>query len=563
MENVSNSCYNEGMSITTRLKKRYLPAFSSAAAQPGPLPEKRATRAKAAHRERFSVLLIHPLFSHINDTTKRTLPVGLCYLAASIKKNLPEVTVRIYDAHIMRASPREIARVITGRRWDVIGISYWSVQAESAFAISRFVKKNTQSFLVHGGVHATLLPEEALRFADCVVLHEGEETFLELLRSKIGGKTKLRDIRGIAFKHQGALTRTPARPYLTDLDALPFPDYSLLPLERYDSPMHVTGGRRLPLIGSRGCPYNCTFCTSPIFWERKLRMRSPENIVAEIQRNIADYGIRAVHFWDDNMLIRRDWMEKLCRLILEKKLRLVWCGLSRAEHIVTNRGVLALMKRSGCVGIEIGIESFSDQAAEIVAKGENTSHMLRAAMLMKKAGIAPLYTHMIFTPGETIASYPLKQRFLDRISLKRFNADSALGQATTPHQKTAFAREAPKLGVVLCREHGHYNHQRTNFIPFSLLRDVPVKRFRGDGMEHLRSSVRLISTAFFWTPQEIQSYLTASFFFLKLIDGAKTVERLADGLTRILPLPREKALEYCALATMCLARKGLIGPGKA
>jgi len=514
------------------------------------IPKKRSAKS-----QKPNILLIHPVFS---STGKKTLPVGLCYLAAYLRNKINNLDLEIFDAHILNSSLSQIQRKILQRKWEIIGISYWTIQAENSFTISSFIKKHTDSFLVHGGVHATVCPEEAIKYTDCIVLHEGEETFFELVQAVLNGRKGFEDIQGIMYKKDGKIITTSPRTFISNLDELPFPAFDLLPLELYDSPMHVTGGRRLPLIGSRGCPYNCTFCTSPLFWKRKLRTRTPLNIVTEIAENKSHYGVHQIHFWDDNMIINKNWMQELCNLLISKKMKINWCGLSRAEHIVKHYNLLPLMKKAGCVGIEIGIESFSDQTAQMINKGEKVKDMMRAAIFMKKAGIVPLYTHMIFTPGETISSYHEKEGFLKSIELKRFSSDSNLGQATTPHRKTVFEKEASSLGVVLCKELGHYNHQRVNFIPFSLLNDIPIKNFKGEFMPYVLESLRLITTGISLNPKEIRAYIITTLLLLKYINGKNTLKQLTDKIIKAFHFPKENTMQYCALAIATLARKNLI-----
>jgi len=514
-----------------------------------------APKKRSAKSQKPSILLIHPVFSY---TGKKTLPVGLCYLAAYLRNKINNLDLEIFDAHILNSSLFQLQRKILQKKWEIIGISYWTIQAENSFIISSFIKKHVDSFLVHGGVHATVCPEEAIQYADCIVLHEGEETFFELVQAVLNGRKGLDDIPGIVHKKDGKIITTPPRPFISNLDELPFPAFDLLPLGLYDSPMHVTGGKRLPLIGSRGCPYNCSFCTSPLFWKRKLRTRTPLNIVTEIAENKRRYGIHQIHFWDDNMVINKSWIQELCNLLITKKMKINWCGLSRAEHIVKQRNLLPLMKKAGCVGIEIGIESFSDQAAQITNKGEKIKDMIRAARFMKKAGIVPLYTHMVFTPGETISSYYEKERFLKSIELKKFSSDGGFGQAATPHRKTVFEREAPSLGIVLCKELSHYSHQRVNFIPFSLLNDIPVKNCKGDFMPYVFESLRLILVSISLSPKEIRAYIITTCLLLKYINGKNTLKQLTNKIINAFSFPKENTIRYCALAIAALARKNLI-----
>lgn len=505
------------------------------------------------------ILLIQVPFPFGNHRHKKILPMNLLYLAGYTLEKNPHAVIRILDGQIHDMSLNEMKLLATKDPWDIIGIGYWTGQAPVAFELSELIKEKTESLLVHGGVHPTLCPEEAAKYCDLMVLNEGEETFFEIVR-QYPNREKILSIPGTAYNGENGLKFNPPRPPVKALDDFPFPAFHLIPdLKIYNAPMHVTGGLRVPLIGSRGCPYSCTFCSSPLIWNKKVRWRNPVKIVDEMEKVVDSHGITQFHFWDDNVMMKRDHMKQLCEEILRRGLKVNWCGLTRASHIIKYKEILPMMKKSGCVGIEIGIESFTEDSTDLILKGEGVQEMKDASRYMEEAGIAPLYTHMLFNPGENIKGYTEKQVFLDEVNQKNtaFLADSRLGQASTPHRKTQFEMEAKEQGEVFLKDHSTYVHHRINFIPNSLLDDVPAKN--GKGRESPFEFLEIILQAIFdWDENMIDQYIEASKILWEKIDGNKSVRLLCEEIKKDMDLDDYRSKLFVCLSIVGLAREGNI-----
>ncbi len=516
------------------------------------------------------ILLIHPPFALGNQRHKKILPMNMLYLSAYVMDRFPDVNVEMMDGQIKNLCLDEMYERITEKDWDIIGIGYWTAQAPIAFKLSEFIKNNTNALLIHGGVHPTVCPEDAVNYCDYVVMYEGEETFCEIVnivKNRSNRSNSLNGLKGIAYRNkssifnlQSSIVINPPRNYIKDLDSIPFPRWELAgDIKQYNSPMHVTGGLRLPIIGSRGCPYTCTFCSSPLMWDRKVRWRKPIKIVDEMEEAMKKFNINQFHFWDDNLMMKKGHIIELCNEIIRRGLKVNWCGLTRASHVTKHKDVLPLMKEAGCVGMEIGIESFTEDSTELVRKGEGVDEMAEASKNMEIAGIAPLYTHMLFNPGETITGYYQKQVFLNEVNSKNtaFLADSRLGQASTPHRKTDFEKEAKALGEVFVEDPSHYIHQRINFIPHSLLNDVPVKTRvkRGSPVRFLEVALQAI---FDWTEDMIDNYVQTANLLWERIDGKKSVKELSEEIKGLLNLSNYHSKIFVSLAIVGLAREGAI-----
>src|SRR5512135_1769714 len=211
--------------------------------------------------------------------------------------------------------------------------------------------------VVMGGPHPGYVDEEILstKRVDFIVRGEGEVTFSELVVAlEKNGRTD--SIQGISFFSEGKPVRTPARPFIEDLDSLPLPARHLIPIEDYQRTKF--GGRPIaPLITSRGCPYQCAFCSSSHFWGTKVRMRSVASLLSEIQEIHHRYHFNAMAFVDDTFNLFPKRVIEICHGIVEKKLDLWWWCLSRIDLLLRNEDMIHEMVWAGAKSVFIGVES--------------------------------------------------------------------------------------------------------------------------------------------------------------------------------------------------------------
>lgn len=334
------------------------------------------------------------------------LPLGVAYLAAYLREKGFDVSfvdavgedMEAYSAipelanGVFRGMPdeRTVARI--PEDVDVIGVSCmfsvnWVVARRLIQAIRRRFPNAT---LLIGGEHATALPEYSLRDApeiDFVVLGEGEHTTAELLRTlEAGGDPGT--VHGIGFLKDGEYVTPPPRARERDLDTLPWPAWDMLPVENYLG--HVTGGleygRTMPIIASRGCPYECTFCTNPVMWGNLWRPRPAEDVVAEIEHNIRTYNIASLDFFDLTTIVKRSWIVDFCNLMIERKLNVTWQLITtRSEKI--DAEVTQLMKDAGCVYVFYAAESGSNRVLSAIKKKVDKEAMLTSIGYSIDAGL--------------------------------------------------------------------------------------------------------------------------------------------------------------------------------
>ena len=526
--------------------------------------------------KKTKILFIQPPFKNNLNHVKLSAvvrPMGILYLAAYLRKYAKNVEVRILDAHAWNMSTKKTIDEISKEKWDIINISYWTSQALQAFDISKEIKKQFKdTLLLHGGIHASQSPEEAVDYCDYVIISEGEKTMLQIV-DKIQQNKDFSKTDGIAFKKNGKLAVNPQRDFIKDLDTIPFPAYDLINLKLYntgacENEMHVIGGEMLPIMGSRGCPYNCSFCSSPMMWRQKVRYRTVGNVIEEIKWAIEKFGINKFHFWDDNFMLIDKWVRELCNEIIKRKLNIYWTGLTRAEHIIKYKKTLPLMKKAGCVGIEIGVESANPETFEKVQKGQTLEETRKAIQLQKDARMVPLFTSMSFNVGETLDGYYVQNEFLNQVFTGNKYSRIYIGQFATPHPKTMFNLQAREEGLILAENWNDYTHFEINFVPNSVLNEVPVKN-RGsvrpeDYLFVIRGQIDARYDEFPLTEskitrlKKIMLHIKMTKYFYSLCNGNNTVLQIGKKISKKYNISFKRAIQFAAFVTTTFGQSGMI-----
>lgn len=359
------------------------------------------------------VLLINPPFYRLMKSHFNGLSLGLAYITAILEK--AGFNAKIYNADYLDKEDypkqeelfqnyqsykeilndegadiwEEVKRKIKDFNPDVLGIFMYTGAYKSAKIIARLAKSmNPELKVVVGGPHPTLAPEETIKNEefDFLIRGEGEFTFLELMEGKY-----FYNIKGLSYKKGGKIFHNQPREFIQDLDSLPFPARNLL-LEK---------GKNLDLgyvITGRGCPFNCAFCASPKIWQRKVRLRSVDNVIAELEELVKKYQIRKINFVDDTFTLNKERTKEICRKIIEKGLNIKWRCDTRANCL--DEELVSLMKKSGCVRARIGAESGSNKVLKLMQKYQTKEDVRKGAALIKKYGIGLTVYFMAGFPGE-------------------------------------------------------------------------------------------------------------------------------------------------------------------
>ena len=418
------------------------------------------------------VCLINPPRIHPKSWGKPNVhqPFEIAYVAALLER---QHKVRIIDAptegrrnleqidgtkYRVGLKNKEIADRI--RRWspDVVGInvpfSGWSKAAFEVASITKSVDKDIITVL--NGQHPSARPEDCLTHPDIdfAVIGEPEHTMFELVGALEQGIMQvLKKIRGIAFIKNRKKVITPRRAVIQDLDSLPFPARHLLPMDEYfaavkESPLR--GEIRKPwatMITSRGCPYNCVFCSIHIVMGKKWRGRSPENVVDEIEQLVRTYHIKQIDFYDDNMTLNKKRMETICDLIVKRELDIEWYAPNGVRADTLDENLLTKMRESGCKRIYIAPESGVQRVVDqIIKKNLDLKEVEKAVALSKKVGIKVACFFIIGLIGETKEDIEATINYAYK--LRQLGADRFYFSFATPLYGTELYEQAKRGGLL-------------------------------------------------------------------------------------------------------------------
>lgn len=376
-------------------------------------------------------------------------PMGLVYLASVLRNE--GAKVNLVDANVEGLNEDEVAKKILDTGSRIVGFTSTTPLFRWTMNIIRTLRKNRKDLIIlMGGPHPSMMPDKILEtgLVDIVVRGEGENTIKELHQYFTNGKLSLNDIRSISYITDGKIIHNPERPLIENLDELPFPSWDLLPIEKYHS---VARNRlSLPIMTSRGCPFNCVFCYKGIYG-RRYRTRSPENIIKEIKYLRDRYGIQEMTILDDNFTLNVKRVLDICDRIVQEKLVLPW---STPNGIRANPATLELfekMKAAGCYRIYVGIESGDERVLEFIDKGITLEEVKAIFSLAKQAGLETVAMFMIGNLTET-------EETIDKTINLSIKLDPDLAQftITTPYPGT-------KMHETILREGKLYLDSWENF----------------------------------------------------------------------------------------------------
>jgi len=269
---------------------------------------------------------------------------------------------------------------------DLVGISTITSTAPRAYAIGDKVRAMGIPVIM-GGPHVTYLAAEALEHADYVVRGEGETPLMRFVDAWDAGGT-FDAVPNLSFLEDGRLRETPALPPEKDLDGLPFPDFTLL---RPDRRRRFTPP--IPVLTSRGCPFDCSFCSVTGMFGKRFRFRSTANIIEELRRY--DKPGSSVFFYDDNFTASRERAKELLRAMIRERFRFQWSTQVRAD-VARDPELVSLMKKAGCHTVYIGFESVNPESLAEMKKKQTVADLIEAARVLRRQRIG---IHGMFVLG--------------------------------------------------------------------------------------------------------------------------------------------------------------------
>jgi len=371
------------------------------------------------------VVLIRPptLLRIVSFTVRPSPPLGVALIAGSLRAAGHQVTVIDAiaenpgqfipfkgDIYLQGLSYAEIIDRVT-LDTEMIGISamFTNNWLSDRVLIDMLGEHFPKAKIVAGGEHITGLPEICMQHTkhlDVCVLGEGEETVVELAEV-VGNKCDLSSVKGILFRTENNECRmTPRRARIKSLEEIPYPAWDLFPLQNYKEnklTQGVTSGEMsLPIIATRGCPYSCTFCSSPNMWGTRYYMREPDNVLAEMKYMIQTFGVKYFEFYDLTAIIKKSWIIEFSKKIIDEKLEIIWQIPAGTRSEAIDGEVAKYLYQSGCRNITYAPESGSPTMLKKIKKKVSLDSLLRSMQYSVEQGMNVKLNIIIGFPDERL-----------------------------------------------------------------------------------------------------------------------------------------------------------------
>ncbi len=344
-------------------------------------------------------------------------PIGLAYIVAALRQDGHPVTVVDAVAEAIDSYTRFddwpngllhgltaeelVARIPSDAALIGVSVMFTQEWPSSRYVIRAIRRAFPCATIAVGGEHVTAVPQRVLSECaevDCCVLGEGEQTLREVV-SALERDQPLESVAGVVTRSG----RSAKRPRIMQIDEIPEPAWDALPIENYIAAGVTHGiniGRTMPIMASRGCPYQCTFCSSPQMWTTRWNVRRPEAVVAEIKRYIDRYGVSNFDFYDLTAIVDKRWTLAFSRLLIESGLDITWQLPSGTRSEALDEEVLPLMRASGCRHVIYAPESGSKRMLELIKKKVDPARMLSSMRTAHRSRLGTKANIIIGFPGE-------------------------------------------------------------------------------------------------------------------------------------------------------------------
>ncbi len=366
-----------------------------------------------------------------------TPPLGLAYVAGTIRDGGHDVsfidgvgealdtrhTVK-NDCYLYGLSLDDIVDRVPSDA-EVIGVSCgfsfeWPTCRKLIFGIR---KRFPDALLIGGGEHVTAMPMQSIEESelDLGVLGEGEETALEVINAFAAGAIDKTLIEGIVYKDKdGKAVSNPRRARKRDLDNIPLPAWDITPIENYlerGFGFGVDRGRSMPLMASRGCPYQCTFCSNPLMWTTRWIARDPDILLDEIVAYQEQYKAVNFDFYDLTAIVKKSWIVDFCRKIEERGLSFTWQLPSGTRSEAIDDEVARLLFKSGCRNLSYSPESGSPAVLARIKKKITTDSVIESIASSFSQGMNVKCNIIFGFPGETLKEVFESYRFIIQMGM--------------------------------------------------------------------------------------------------------------------------------------------------
>ena len=439
-------------------------------------------------------------------------PLGIAYMAGVLQEN--NIDVEILDASAEDMDFNDVEKELLKRKPDLVALTALTPTIGRALETAQVVKETLpDAIVVMGGYHPTFNFIETLEDenVDIVIRGEGEYIMLNLVQA-LENQSSLHDVKGIVFedKNSKEIVVNPEAPLIQDLDELPFPALNLLPMKKYrllDMDTHMT-----TMITTRGCPMHCSFCSSAAMHGKKIRERSVENIVDEIEYLKTNYDIDTIAFMDDTFTLKKRKVMAICDEILKRNIEIMWGCTSRVDTL--DEKLLKKMKEAGCITIFIGAESADQQQLDNMCKNTTIAKIENAFKIAHKLKIRTIASVALGMPGDTKEIMNKTVKFVHKLK-----PNYAIYSLATPYPGTRFYKEAfeknlikikdwskytlitPILETIDCSLNDMRKIQAKAFMKFYLRPHYIIRQFLQDGPYLLKTIFGVIKTALSKTPK--------------------------------------------------------------
>lgn len=391
----------------------------------------------------MKILLVNPQMPY-NMRGHLQTPLGLCYLS-SVVKSLAQTMV--FDCNINS----NLFQIIESFQPNVIAISVLTATYNTSLWLIAEIKRNHKNCLfIAGGVHASTFPEEMLLNGfNLVIRGEGEIPFYNVINCCISNKD-YNNVNGISYlSRDNKIIHNKDEILITKLDDLPFPDRNDLQNSSYEHDSIIT---------SRGCNYQCFYCSSSHYWGQHIRYRSAKNVFEELSF-LYNNGSRRFYFCDDNFTSSHNLVKEICELIIKNNMEIKWSALIRIDTI--DESLLCLMKKAGCAVLSMGIENGTKRFMTEIKK-TNLENTQSAFTLIKKVGIKTRTTWIIGL-GKSIEDEYESLRFI-----KQILPDQISIHCLIPFPNTDAWKNAEKYNLVINKSEMDWDIMNMTFSPYLL-----------------------------------------------------------------------------------------------
>ncbi|MCW4030045.1 MAG: B12-binding domain-containing radical SAM protein [Candidatus Bathyarchaeota archaeon] len=400
------------------------------------------------------ITLINPPYPAGAHSHPAFMPLGIGYLGAVLTKNHYEV--KVIDCQAQHVNYEQLKETLTKTHSDIIGVTCTTLTYKSALKILKTAKEVYPNCVTAmGGPHITFWDNQGLQeapYLDIAIRNEGELTIVELA-DRIEKGQAYTDIVGTTCRKDGKIVRNPDRPPLENLDSLPFP---ALHLWEKLGEIRKYGTIPYPILGSRGCTFWCNFCTTVRMFGRRYRMRSPKNVVDEIEYLHKNYHANQFTFYDDAFTVDQNRTMEICNEIHRRGLKIKWDCETRVDMV--SRELLFKMREAGCIAVWYGVESGSKKLLTSMGKGFNLNQTRRAFKWAKEAGLMTVAGVILGFPGETKESVWETIRFV-----KELNPNDVGFYIATPYPGTPLYDEVKANGTLRVFDFDKYDTATPTF----------------------------------------------------------------------------------------------------